>query len=123
MFGIFGKANQKSKEAKEDNTFKSIEPSNSLIIRVINGDTINCREELGITEERHKELCRISIDALEKNIENGKVVAMAEISTKVTHVNELYMCMLIVERAISQHSGPSEALADLLSKLFGPKGK
>lgn len=121
---MFGRISREKKQDKEINkeSLKFIEPSNSLVIKILNDEATDVKEELGITDDRYKELYQLCSENLNNYHKKGRVVVMSEISKKLCHVNELYMSVLIMERIIQGKSG-GDPLMGLLAQLLGGGSK
>lgn len=121
MFGRISRKQIKDEKLNKE-SLKFIEPSNSLVIKILNDEATDVKEELGITDTRYEELHQICSEDLNTHYKKGRVVVMSEISKKLFHVNELYMSVLIMERIIQAKSS-GDPLMGLLAQLLGGGSK
>jgi hypothetical protein len=83
---------------------------------IIDEDAELLHQNLGITDERVKELLEICIDAYEKS--NAMHSALEKVVSECVHTNEVVMASLMLQKVVDKHNS-SDRLHNLLKNMFG----
>jgi hypothetical protein len=83
---------------------------------IIDEDAELLHQNLGITDERVKELLEICIDAYEKS--NAMHSALEKVVSECVHTNEVVMASLMLQKVVDKHNS-SDRLYNLLKNMFG----
>lgn len=89
--------------------------SNDLMVVEIEPENNNLSESLGISEERLSYLENVS----KKAIKNSETTtrAVSKVVKDIKHVNELYMCIIIIHSELERMRNPMAGLMEALSNL------
>ena len=82
---------------------------------IIDEDAELLHQNLGITDERVKELLEICIDAYEKS--SAMHSALEKVVSKCVHTNEVVMASLMLQKVVDKHNS-SDRLHNLLKNMF-----
>jgi hypothetical protein len=83
---------------------------------IIDEDAELLHQNLGITDERVKELLEICIDAYEKS--SAMHSALEKVVSECVHTNEVVMASLMLQKVVDKHNS-SDRLHNLLKNMFG----
>ena len=95
---------------------KSYNTDGQYKLLIIDEDADLLHQNLGITDERVKELLAICVDAYEKS--SAMHIALEKVVSECVHTNEVVMVSLMLQKVVDGHYS-SVRLHNLLKNMFG----